>query len=54
MDWRIAEHQLAAAKELGTFTKQLVNATRVLWIATAALFAASVTQIIVMFVLAKK
>jgi hypothetical protein len=44
MEWRMADRQLEAARDLVGFTKQLVTATRVLWIATAALFVSSVAN----------
>jgi len=47
MEWRIAEKQLEAANKLGAFTKQLVMATRVLWLVTGALFLATIGQIVV-------
>lgn len=48
MQWRMAERELEAARNLSAFTKQLVNATRILVIATGALFLASVTQIVLL------
>ncbi len=48
MEWRTSERQLEAAKQLFAFTKGLVTATRVLALATGALFFASVLQIVVM------
>ena len=46
MEWRMADRQLEAARDLVGFTKQLVTTMRILWIATAALFVWSVAQIV--------